>query len=213
MLEQGCWFPSQALQHLAVLSLPSPQSRERSPKPGRAVFRRGRQPHHIIFFVSWLQFCFTGWAPPFMKRIGFDLDNKNSVRKLVKFSAQEAGIGTFPAIYARGIWSFTPSARNPLMLKIWPGLPAHFRSYEWHSIDISPAESDGACAATFWARGCGNAHVLQDWCSAGCEEARRGQCEQRLPSTVDSTSLLCFQPVICPEAPVLRWLVLAYCSF
>lgn len=53
-----------------------------------------------------------------MKRIGFDLNNKNSISKLVKFSAQEAGIRMFPVVYTRGIWSFTLSARNQLMLKI-----------------------------------------------------------------------------------------------
>lgn len=37
--------------------------------------------NHII---SWLQFCFTGCAPPFMKRTGFGLGNKDSVYKLLK---------------------------------------------------------------------------------------------------------------------------------
>lgn len=46
----------------------------------------------------------------------------------------EAGIGIFPDIYTRGIWLFTRSQRNLLMLKIWPGLSALFRTCEWHSI-------------------------------------------------------------------------------
>lgn len=168
-----------------MVSFPSPQRQEKSPKPGRAVFRSGKQLHHVVFFKNWLQLCFTGWAPPFMKRIGFDLDNKNSISKLVKFSAQEAGIRMFPVIYTRGIWSFTLSGRNQLMLKIWPGLPPHFRCYEWHSIDNSTVESNEACAAIFWAKGWGTTQVLQDLYPEGYEEARRGRCEQRLPRTVD----------------------------
>lgn len=150
-----------------MVSFPSSRSREeKSPKPGRAAFCRGRQPYHIVFFINRPPFCFTGWAPPFRNRIGFDLDNKNCVLKLVKLSAQEALIGIFPVIYPRGICSFTLSGRNPLMLKIWPGLSARFRSYEWHPIgNNSTAESDEACAAIFWARGCGTTHALQDLCS------------------------------------------------
>jgi len=182
-----------------MVSFPSPRSQKKSPKPARAVFCRGRQPHHITFSLNWLQLCFTRWAPPCTKRTGSDLENKISVPKLVKFSAQEAGIGVFPDIYTRGIWSFTLSGRNLLMLKIWPGLPGLFRSYEWLSVDSSPAESDEACAAVFWARGCSTTHTLQDLCSVGYEEARRRWCEQCLPSTVDWISLFCFQPSSGPK--------------
>lgn len=100
------------------------------PFPGLVVvsFPWERKKHHMMFmFMSWLQFCCTGWALPTTKRNW--LWSGAKVLYSSKFSLQDIGIGNISCYLHWRYFVLYSSGEKSADAE---DLLAHFESYEWH---------------------------------------------------------------------------------